>query len=377
MLNAQSKMTPTPKTNFSTLVMLFSGLLLVNLSAADEPQQPTLESLQQQWAELNQQITEKRSAIETETGDVEKAKDEYRDLIDQSSSLIASMKDAAINVLKEDPQNKIATRAMMGILLDAAEKGRDKEVLSIGDILIALKINPLYFETAAKVARLSIPAKEIFEELLIRRREAEADDLPRVKLKTTQGDIVIELYENEAPNTVGNFISLVEANYYADRLFHRVIEGFMAQAAETKSDGSGKDDLGYTIKCECYTPEARPHFSHVVSMAKLAAKDTGAAQFFLPFSRTDFLDGKHTVFGRVVEGNDVLDKLHRTHLTINGQEQLIPSVEKDKIISAEVIRKRDHEYKPDKVGGDKETQSVDDESRPADPGLAPPEDAKD
>jgi cyclophilin family peptidyl-prolyl cis-trans isomerase len=371
MLNTQSKSLA------STLTMLFACLLLPTISRADEPAEPTLESLQQKWTQLGVQITEKRAAIDAETGDVEKNKDEYRDLIDEAGSLIANIKDAAISELKEAPNSKNATRAIMGILLDAAEKGRDKEVLTTGDILIAQKINPLYFETAAKADRLSIRAKEIFEELLIRQRETEADDLPQVKLKTTQGDIVIELYENQAPNTVGNFISLVEAEYYTDRLFHRVIEGFMAQAAETKSDGSGKDALDYTIKCECYTPETRPHFSHVLSMAKLAAKDTGAGQFFLTFSRTSFLDGQHTVFGRVISGGEVLDKLHRTHLSINDRDEPIPKVEKDTIISAEVIRKRDHEYKPDKAGAEKETASdateTDDEPRPTDPGLAPPE----
>ena len=75
------------------------------------------------------------------------------------------------------------------------------------------------------------------EEQEILAREAEADDLPRVKLTTTKGDIVVELFENEAPDTVGNFISLVKKGFYDDLTFHRVLAGFMAQV-----DGSTEDN---------------------------------------------------------------------------------------------------------------------------------------
>ena len=251
---------------------------------------------------------------------------------------------------KVDPNNETSMKALMEGLLKSAANGQDEVVLSIGDQLIAKGVEPVYFENAAGAEQLSIDAKEIFEELLIRQREAKADDLPRVKLTTTQGDIVVELFENQAPNTVANFISLVESGYYTDLLFHRVLEGFMAQTGGFKADGSvSGEGPGYSIECECYSPETRPHFSNSLSMAH-AGRDTGGGQFFLTFSRTDFLDGKHTCFGRIISGDDVLDQLQITHLSINGQEQPIPGIEKDKIISAEVIRKRDHEYKPKKVG---------------------------
>lgn len=357
-------------------LILMIGFAWLSAPLIGRSQDASLEDLQQQWSKLDQQLSEKLTSIESGEGDIKALQNEYRDLVDQASGLVKQLKSTAINALKENPRDKSVTRSIMGILLNDAENGREKEVLSIGDMLIAQQINPRYFEIAAKADRLSIKAKEIFEELLIRQRETAADDLPRVKLTTTQGEIVLELYENQAPNTVRNFISLVESGYYTDMLFHRVLQDFMAQTGESKSDGSGKGGPGYTIECECYTPEARPHFSHCISMA-LRGKDTGGGQFFLTFSRTDFLDGKHTVFGRVNAGGDILDKIVRTHISINGREEPIPNIEKDKIISAEVIRKRDHEYKPVKVGDPDPKPELKQEKPPADPNLSGPDSAKD
>lgn len=175
------------------------------------------------------------------------------------------------------------------------------------------------------------------KEQQIRAKEAQADDLPRVRLKTTKGDIEVELFENEAPNTVANFISLVESGFYNGRTFHRVLPGFMAQGGCPKGDGTGGP--GYTIACECYRADHRQHFRGSLSMAH-AGRDTGGSQFFITFVPTSHLDGKHTVFGRVVKGFDVLAKLQRR----DPQDPNAP--EPDKIVSAEVLRKRKHPYQP-------------------------------
>lgn len=174
----------------------------------------------------------------------------------------------------------------------------------------------------------------------LRDAEAKADDLPRVELDTSKGKIVVELFENEAPNTVANFINLVENKFYDGLSFHRVLEGFMAQGGDPKGDGSGGP--GYTIKCECSKPEHRNHFRGSLSMAH-AGPDTGGSQFFLTFVRTDFLDGKHTVFGRVIEGLDVLSRIQRRDPDSPNKPQ------PDKILSAKVLRKRDHKYEPEKL----------------------------
>lgn len=175
----------------------------------------------------------------------------------------------------------------------------------------------------------------------IRKQEAEKNDLPRVKLTTSKGDIVIELFENEAPETVGNFVNLVEKGFYNGLSFHRVLTNFMAQGGCPIGNGSG--DPGYKIYCECYKDNARQHFRGTLSMAH-AGRDTGGSQFFLTFVPTSHLNGRHTVFGRVIEGFDVLSRLQR----IDPQS---PSAKPnpDKIVKAEVIRKRDHKYEPNKV----------------------------
>lgn len=179
------------------------------------------------------------------------------------------------------------------------------------------------------------------KEAPIRAAEAQADNLPRVLMKTSKGDMVIELYENEAPNTVANFVSLVEKGYYNGLNFHRVLGGFMAQGGCPTGDGTGGP--GYNIPCECFQPNARKHFRGTLSMAH-AGRDTGGSQFFLTFVPTKHLDGVHTVFGRVISGFDVFGKLQRRDPSLSGQ----PAA--DKIISAQVVRKRDHAYVPRKVG---------------------------
>lgn len=186
----------------------------------------------------------------------------------------------------------------------------------------------------------NLPAlKKTWEtEAPIRDAEARADDLPRVKLTTTKGDVVIELFENEAPQAVANFITLVKSGFYNGVVFHRVIPGFMAQGGDPTGTGSGGP--GYSIKCECYQPNFRHHFRGSLSMAH-AGKDTGGSQFFLTFVPTSFLDGRHTVFGRVIEGMDVAASIK------HGE----PVTNPDKIVKAEVLRAREHEYTFEKLPG--------------------------
>ena len=178
------------------------------------------------------------------------------------------------------------------------------------------------------------------EELAIREAEATADDLPRAKLVTDMGDIVLELFENEAPDTVGNFMSLIEQGFYDGLAFHRVIEGFMAQGGCPNRDGSGGP--GYNIYCECENDNHRNHFRGSLSMAKTAARDTGGCQFFIAHIPTVHLNGQHTVFGRVLEGMDLVSD-------IPARDPSDQTGEMVQIVRAEVIRKREHEYVPNKV----------------------------
>ena len=181
---------------------------------------------------------------------------------------------------------------------------------------------------------------KVDDELAKRTAEAAADDLPRVKIATSAGDVVVELFENEAPNTVANFVSLVDKGFYDGTPFHRVISGFMAQGGDPTGTGGGGP--GYTIACEVDAPGARKHFRGTLSMAH-AGPDTGGSQFFLTFRPTEHLDGKHTVFGRVIEGFDLLPKLMRT---TDDQGRPLEGIQPDTIVKAEMLRKRNHPYVP-------------------------------
>ena len=176
----------------------------------------------------------------------------------------------------------------------------------------------------------------------IREAEAKADDLPRVEITTEHGKMIVELFENEAPNTVANFISLVKKGFYDGLVFHRVLPNFMAQGGCPQGTGTGGP--GYRIECECVKPNSRKHFRGSLSMAH-AGPDTGGSQFFLTFVPTAGLDGPpssshHTVFGRVIEGFDQLAKIKR-----RDPESENPG-EPDKIVSMKVLRDRGHEYEP-------------------------------
>ena len=337
------------------VILLGIGLILITANPALVSAQDTLESLQAQWKELDAKLAEKEAALEAEGADTDAIQTEFKSLLSQANEMIKKIEESAMASIKADPTKPAGFRAIMGILLNDAEQGADGKVLKTGQELIEFGINPQYFKIASKSERLSMGAREIFDELILRQSEALKNDLPRVKLKTTQGDIVLELFENEAPETVGNFISLVDSGFYNGLLFHRVMEDFMAQAGGYVMNAAGEEaekEPGYTIECECYKPDIRQHFTGSLSMAKKPnQKHSGSSEFFITFRRTSHLDKEHTVFGRMIEGSNTLELITRTH---DGRNAKLPDVKPDKIITAEVLRKRDHRYRPNKVGVDEE-----------------------
>ena len=121
-------------------------------------------------------------------------------------------------------------------------------------------------------------------------------------IQTSDGDIVLELYADKAPNTVNNFVFLARDGFYDDVIFHRVIENFMVQGGDPT--GTGRGGPGYSFEDE-FHPELRHDGPGVLSMAN-AGPNTNGSQFFLTHVATPWLDGKHTVFGRVTGGLDVL-----------------------------------------------------------------------
>ncbi|HLA65297.1 MAG TPA: peptidylprolyl isomerase [Candidatus Saccharimonadales bacterium] len=122
------------------------------------------------------------------------------------------------------------------------------------------------------------------------------------RFKTQRGEIECELYAADAPLTVENFINLARSGYYDGTTFHRVIPGFMAQGGDPTGTGSGGP--GYTFGDE-FSPKRRHDGPGVLSMAN-AGPRTNGSQFFITFGATPHLDNKHSVFGRVTSGMDVL-----------------------------------------------------------------------
>jgi peptidylprolyl isomerase len=128
----------------------------------------------------------------------------------------------------------------------------------------------------------------------------------RVRLETNMGNITIAL-DPDMPITTGNFETLAKKGYYDGVIFHRVIAGFMLQGGDPT--GTGRGGPGYVIKDE-FTPTNK-NDRGTLSMAN-AGPNTGGSQFFINLVNNNFLDGKHPVFGKVVEGMDVVDKIGKT-----------------------------------------------------------------
>jgi cyclophilin family peptidyl-prolyl cis-trans isomerase len=196
--------------------------------------------------------------------------------------------------------------------------------------------------------KLPVMKKQWEAEQKTLKKEEQAGDLPRVLIKTNRGDMVVELFENEAPNTVANFITLAEKGFYNGKTFHRVISHFMAQGGDPNGDGTGGP--GYNIAFEADRPDHRLHFRGYLSMARSQGKNTAGSQFFICFTPgyPEWpINDEYTVFGRVTKGLDVLAKIQRRDVDRN------PNVpDPDKILEIKVLSKRDHPYKVKKAGGE-------------------------
>ena len=126
-------------------------------------------------------------------------------------------------------------------------------------------------------------------------------------IKTNKGDIVLDLYPEHAPKTVNNFVSLAKDGFYDGVSFHRVIGDFMVQGGDPT--GTGRGGPGYKFEDETRGNPLR-HEPKVISMAN-AGPNTNGSQFFITHVATPHLDGKHTVFGKVTQGADIVDDIRQ------------------------------------------------------------------
>lgn len=368
-----------------TAACVLSLLSVAPLLQAQPSPAEQYSALRKQYHDLDAQLGSLQqrypTAAPTEQEEIRKT---FGALVEQVKQLLPQLQEAGLAAYKAQPNaDEELTKLLVGLTANAVRSDRYEDAAGLAKLLIDnncseaaiysfagaaayglddFETAQIYLQKAKDAGALDALdkvcaqdgmgqmyltdadlAKKLFaKESEIRQREAAANDNPIVLMKTSKGDLKIELYENEAPQTVGNFISLVEKGFYNGLTFHRVLPNFMAQGG--CPDGTGAGGPGYEIYCECGKPEHRNHFRGTLSMAH-AGKDTGGSQFFLTFRRTSHLDGVHTVFGRVVEGLEVLAELQRI------DPQRPTGVQPDKIISATVVRKRAHEYKPTKVEG--------------------------
>lgn len=146
----------------------------------------------------------------------------------------------------------------------------------------------------------------------------------RARLSTDHGDIVIKFFPDKAPKHVANFQDLVKRGFYDNKVFHRVVKNFMIQGGCATGTGTGKHPDGKSIPAEFNDKQHQPG---IVSMARSQDPNSAGSQFFICHGKhSSFLDGKYSVFGEVVSGMDVVDKI--ANGPVNGDKALKPAVMK-------------------------------------------------
>ena len=176
----------------------------------------------------------------------------------------------------------------------------------------------------------------------------EKADLPRVEFETSRGRVVIELFEDQAPNTVANFIELTERGFYDGTDFYQVLDNLLAMGGDPVGNGSGTS--GKLIPDEYDRPDARQQFRGYLSMAKMPSPrdnnvllpNTASSQFVIALIPLLKREPNQTVFGRVVEGMETVCSFRR--IDPSEKKEKTVQLPPDRIISAKVIRKRKHPY---------------------------------
>jgi peptidyl-prolyl cis-trans isomerase B (cyclophilin B) len=164
-------------------------------------------------------------------------------------------------------------------------------------------------------------------------------------IKTSEGEMVVQFWTDAAPNTIDNFKKLARQDFYNGTVFHRIIKGFMIQGGDpnskdpAKENSYGQGDPGYKIKAEF---NDHPHERGVLSMARASDPDSAGSQFFICLAPIHRLDHQYTTFGKLIKGDDVLDKIGNTPVDRNAQgETSKPTkrvvIESVKIVPAESV----------------------------------------
>jgi peptidyl-prolyl cis-trans isomerase B (cyclophilin B) len=160
-------------------------------------------------------------------------------------------------------------------------------------------------------------------------------------IKTTEGEMVVEFWPDVAPKTVENFKTLAKKGFYDGTCFHRVIKGFMIQGGDpltkdpTAEGRWGTGGPGYSVKAEF---NDRPHNRGVLSMARSQDPDSAGSQFFICHGNPRFLDRQYTAFGKLIKGDDVLEKIATTSTHPPDRPDKRMGIESIKIVSADSVK---------------------------------------
>jgi cyclophilin family peptidyl-prolyl cis-trans isomerase len=218
--------------------------------------------------------------------------------------------EAALAHVRAEGQ-RLGERSVAARLAEAVlryRRGEFAEATALFEPLVSAY--PVDEETRDRAKRARAYVEAWGQELAFRKADAAKGDLPRVRIVTSKGDVLVELFEDDAPNSVKNFVFLARSGFYDGTVFHRVIPFFMAQGGGAKSvealETPGAGGPGYTIRTE---PSRRKPFRGVIAMARTAAPDTEGSQFFLTTGTAAHLEGEYSIFGRVLEGQEVVDRL--------------------------------------------------------------------
>lgn len=155
--------------------------------------------------------------------------------------------------------------------------------------------------------------------------QTEGEEIVKIKIETTMGDIYADLYAKEAPKTVENFVTLAKKGFYDGIIFHRVIPGFMIQTGDPT--GTGMGGPGYQFNDE-FSPNLKHDKPGVLSMAN-AGPNTNGSQFFITQVPTPHLNNRHSVFGQVTQGLDVADKI--ANAPRNGNDKPLTEIKMIKV----------------------------------------------
>ena len=159
-------------------------------------------------------------------------------------------------------------------------------------------------------------------------------------IKTNEGEMVVQFWTDAAPNTIENFKKLARQGFYDGTIFHRIVKGFMIQGGDPDSKDAAKEDAygqggpGYEIKAEFNN---HSHDRGVLSMARGPDPDSAGSQFFICLAPVRRLDGQYTTFGKLIKGDDVLEKIGNTPVERNAQGEVSKPTKRVVIESVKIV----------------------------------------